>query len=70
MAQEKRRTYQSTTLGLPPLQMVLVHAKNNAQNARVRRSEAPTKDSTPEETPLEKQEAIRKLIEHLEASDQ
>jgi hypothetical protein len=70
MAQEKKRTYQSTTLGLPPLQMVLVHAKNDAQNARVRRSEAPTKDSTPEETPVEKQEAIRKIIEHLQASDQ
>jgi hypothetical protein len=32
MPDEKKRTYQSATLGLPPLQMVLVHAENERAN--------------------------------------
>jgi len=30
MDDEKKITYQSTTLGVPPLKMVLVHAKNDS----------------------------------------
>ncbi len=66
MPEQKKRTYQSTTLGVPPLRMVLVHAKNDAENAR--RRQAPKPEA--EEAPLDKEKAIRKLIEHLEASDQ
>ena len=32
MDKEKKHTYQSNTLGLPPLKMVLVHAENERKN--------------------------------------
>ena len=33
MDEPKTRIYEATVLGLPPLKMVLVHARNEAQNA-------------------------------------
>lgn len=67
MTDPERRVYESATLGLPPLRMVLVHARNEAQNAALRPSlrlaqPEPAKD----ETPLDKERAIRRIIEHLE----
>ncbi len=70
MVEPPRRIYESTTLGLPPLKMVLVHARNEAQNAanrpvlKVIRPEVQEEDA-----PLDKEKAIRRLIEALEESD-
>ena len=61
MDDEKKRTYQSTTLGMPPLKMVLVHAKNDRQNEAAR-----TILESPEaKEKRETQKAIVKLIKHL-----
>ncbi len=61
MDEKKKRTYQSTTLGLPPLKMVLVHADNERQNEA-----AQTILESPEaKEKREKQKAIVKLIKHL-----
>jgi hypothetical protein len=61
MDDEKKRTYQSATLGVPPLKMVLVHAKNNRQNRA-----AQTMLESPEaKEKRETQKAIVKLIQHL-----
>jgi hypothetical protein len=71
MADEKKHIYQSSTLGLPPLRMVLVHARNEAQNAGAHAAESPLQALAPEEesTPLDKERAVRKIIEHLETID-
>ena len=62
MTENKKRTYPSDTLGLPPLKMVLVHAENDRRNA------APTATQKPK-TRLQKagigQEDLIKLIEYL-----
>jgi hypothetical protein len=60
MTDKTRRIYESETLGLPPLKMVLVHAGNEAQNAI---SNSVFEDKTEEQ--LEKELAIRKIIQHL-----
>ena len=60
MNEEKRRTFESATLGLPELKMVLVHASNDAQNAV---ANSVFVNKTPED--LEKEHAVRKIIEHL-----
>ena len=61
MDEEKKHKYQSDTLGLPPLKMVLVHAKNERQNKT-----AQTILESPEaKEKRERQWAIRKLIKHL-----
>lgn len=70
MAEPKKRIYASTTLGLPPLKMVLVHAQNEAQNAAAR----PTRGVIPpqpeeEETPLDKERVVRRIIERLQELD-
>ncbi len=69
MAEPQKRIYASTTLGLPPLKMVLVHARNEAQNAANR----PTLQIVPapesEEAPVDKEQAIRRLIEALEEAE-
>jgi hypothetical protein len=70
MPDEKKHIYESTTLGLPPLRMVLVHAKNEAQNGRRRSTPAPVKSDPAEETTEDREKAIRKIIEHLQESDQ
>ena len=61
MDEEKKHKYQSDTLGLPPLKMVLVHAENERQNKT-----AQTIWESPEaKEKRERQQAIRKLIRHL-----
>ena len=61
MDDKEKRKYQSTTLGLPPLKMVLVHADNDRQNEI-----AQTILESPEaKEKREKQQAIVKLIKHL-----
>ena len=71
MAEEKRHVYQSMTLGMPPLKMVLVHARNDAQNARLRGGTAPLQPlpAAEEEAPADTARAVRKIIEHLESSE-
>jgi len=61
MDDEKKRTYQSTTLGVPPLKMVLVHAKNDRQN----RAAQAILESPEAKEKRETQKAIVKLIQHL-----
>jgi len=61
MSDEEKRTFQSVTLGLPPLKMVLVHAENERQN-----ESAQTILETPDVVEKrKKQKAIAKIIEHL-----
>ena len=61
MDDKKKRMYQSTTLGVPPLKMILVHADNDRQN-----ESAQTILESPEaKDKREKQKAITKLIKHL-----
>ena len=60
MNEEKKKTYQSVILGLPELKMVLVNAGNDAQNAVANTIYA---GKTKEQ--LEKEKAVRKIIEHL-----
>ena len=61
MSDEEKRTFQSVTLGLPPLKMVLVHAENDRQN-----ESAQTILETPDVVEKrKKQKAIAKIIEHL-----
>ena len=70
MAEEKKHTYRSTTLGLPPLRMVLVHARNEAQNASAHPAPAPVESGSAEQVTVDKEEAVRKIIRHLQASEQ
>jgi hypothetical protein len=62
MTKKKKRTYQSETLGLPPIRMVLVHAENDRKNAAPKTIQKP-------ESRLQKagigQEDLIKLIEYL-----
>jgi len=60
MTENKKQTYPSETLGLPELKMVLVHAGNDAQNAV---ANSVFVDKTKEQ--LDKEQAVRKIIEHL-----
>jgi predicted DCC family thiol-disulfide oxidoreductase YuxK len=60
MTEEKKKTFQYVTLGLPEIKMVLVHAGNDSQNAV---SNSIFVDKTKEQ--LEKEQAVRKIIEHL-----
>lgn len=69
MADDKKRTYESTTLGVPALKMVLVHARNDAQNASPHVGKALVQLSPAEETPLDKEQMVRRIIEHLQASN-
>ncbi len=68
MAEDKKRTYQSTTLGVPALKMVLVHARNEAQNAALHPAESPAQPAGAEEAPLDKEQAVRRIIQHLKES--
>ena len=61
MSDEEKRTFQSVTLGLPPLKMVLVHTENERQNESAQTIlEAPDVIEK-----RKKQKAITKLIEYL-----
>ena len=61
MSDEEKKMYQSETLGLPPLKMVLVQAENDRQN-----KSAKTILESPGKTEKRRnQKAVTKLIEHL-----
>ncbi len=68
MADEKKRIYESATLGMPALKMVLVHARNDAQNAALHPLEASPAPAPVEEAPLDKEQAVRRIIQHLKES--
>jgi hypothetical protein len=69
MSEPKRHIYESTTLGMPALKMVLVHARNEAQNAAATTHVAPV-GAEPEEDPqTEKVRVVRRIIERLEELD-
>jgi hypothetical protein len=61
MADEEKHTYQSETLGLPPLQMILVHTKNDPRDAVAQALPRPRR--TKEQ--IEKEKIVLKLIEHF-----
>ena len=60
MSEEKKHTYQSVTLGMPEIKMVLVHAGNDAQNEI---ANTVFVDKTKEQ--LDTEQAVRKIIKHL-----
>ena len=61
--QDETRRFESETLGLPPLKMVLVHAENDRAN----RTRKPLPKRLPKsKAERERQEAIIRLIESLE----
>lgn len=67
MADPKTQIYESSTLGLPPLKMVLVHARNEAQNAAMRPSlRLAEAGQAEDEAPVDKERAVRRIIEMLE----
>lgn len=66
MSDERRQTLQTPTevIALPPLKMVLVHAKEERENALtvVIKFAAPQEDVEPQD--------LKKIIEHLKKKDQ
>ena len=66
MPEERRKTLQDQTevIALPPLKMVLVHAKEERENAltAVIRSAVPQENVEPQD--------LKKIIEHLKKKDQ
>ncbi len=63
MPNEKKRTYQAETLGLPPLKMVLVNAEGERTPLPARlRSPRPRQQKAGE---WEREEIVLRLIEHL-----
>jgi hypothetical protein len=58
-----KRTYHAETLGMPPLRMVLVHAKNDRANAALK-----PVNKTKSKITLTQEEAVMKIIEHLTKS--
>lgn len=63
--QDKTRRFESVTLGLPPLKMVLVHADAERGNRPAKKTVVPRK--TPKD--LDNLKAVIKLIDHLTESD-
>ncbi len=64
MSDKKNRTYQSETLGLPPLKMVLVHSENERANAAARPAARSPRRKTKSEK--ETEEVVLRLIEYIE----
>jgi hypothetical protein len=63
MSEEKKRTFESESLGLPPLQMVLVHhEKDRPPQTGMPAAQAAAADA--EARPAE--QAVMRIIEHLE----
>jgi hypothetical protein len=60
MSEDKKQRYQSVTLGMPEIKMVLVHAGNDAQNEI---ASTIFVDKTKDQ--LDKEQAVRKIIKHL-----
>ncbi len=70
MTESKTRVYESTSLGVPPLKMVLVHARNDAQNAAARAQEQVVEAALARQSaPVDKEAAVRKIIQLLESAD-
>ncbi len=71
MPESKKHVYESSTLGVPALKMVLVHARNEAQNTTLspKLAAALASSEAAPETPADKEKAVRRLIRHLETSD-
>ena len=67
MSDKKKRTYQSETLALPPLAMVLVHSQNERANAAA--GPASRTGSRKTKRQQETQAVVLKIIEHLEKSE-
>ncbi len=65
MADDKKRIYESSSMGMPALKMVLVHARNEAQNAALHPLAAAPEPAHDEEPPLDKEQAVRRIIQHL-----
>jgi hypothetical protein len=64
MTDKKKRTYQSETLGLPPLKMVLVHTDNERANSAARPSRAAPRRKP--KADKETEEVVLRLIDYIE----
>ena len=71
MPESKKHIYESSTLGVPALKMVLVHARNEAQTPTLspKLVAALASAESEAETPVDKEKAVRRLIHHLETTD-
>ena len=72
MPEKELRTFESSTLGVPPLRMVLVHARDEARNALPQAGPAPveSKDTdTRDAGEVKAEQAVRRIIEHLESAE-
>lgn len=75
MDKKGTQIYEFSTLGLPPLRMVLVHAQNEAQNAADGQPVPETLlgltplTAQPADGELDREVAVRKIIQHLKALD-
>ncbi len=71
MPESKKHIYESSTLGVPALKMVLVHARNEAQNTTPspKQAAALSGAETEADVPVDKEKAVRRLIHHLETTD-
>jgi hypothetical protein len=63
MSDEKKRTYQAEVLGLPPLQMVLVHHDKNRAGQVNKSTQASLQKKDHEKPP---EDLVQRIIEHLE----
>jgi hypothetical protein len=61
MTDKRKRVYQSETLGVPPLQMVLVHHERRQREPVQQPQPAP-----PPEEERKKEALVQRIIEHLE----
>jgi hypothetical protein len=59
--QDETRRFESVTLGLPPLKMILVHADTERRNRPAKKTSMPHKN----QKDLENLKAVIKLIDHL-----
>ncbi|HVN14648.1 MAG TPA: hypothetical protein VMT73_02820 [Anaerolineales bacterium] len=62
MSDKKKRKYQTETLGLPPLKMVLVNFDEDSTEQEGKRDSTQSKK---QKADAERQETIIRLIEHL-----
>jgi len=62
MLDKKKRKYQTETLGLPPLKMVLVNFDEDSTEQEGKRDSTQSKK---QKADAERQETIIRLIEHL-----
>ncbi len=72
MTESEMQVYESSTLALPALKMVLVHARNEAQNKALPAVSAAVEfaETTQGAAPVDKETAVRRIIEHLQALEE